>query len=255
MDIYYGVVIFIFGLMLGSFYTVVGERLPEGKSIVNPPSHCPNCNHRLGILELMPVFSFLFLGGKCKNCRSKIPVLSTLIEILTSSFFLIAYIRFGISIKLFIALIFISMLVIVIVSDIRYMVICDEVLIIGNILIFILLIISIGFKASMMSLIYGIASLLIMLSIKTLGDIIFKKESMGGGDIKLLGVFGFVLGFPMSLISIFLAAIIALPISIIILKLKKTHEIPFGPFLAIAAIIIFLTKIDIGQILNLITFN
>ena len=79
MDIYYGVVIFIFGLMLGSFYTVVGERLPEGKSIVNPPSHCPNCNHRLGILELMPVFSFLFFFFKCKNCRSKIPVLSTLI--------------------------------------------------------------------------------------------------------------------------------------------------------------------------------
>ena len=168
MDIYYGVVIFIFGLILGSFYTVVGERLPEGKSIVNPPSHCPNCNHRLGILELIPVFSFLFLGGKCKHCRSKLPVLSTLIELLTATLFLIAYIRFGLSIKLFIALIFISMLVIVIVSDIRYMVICDEVLIIGNILIFILLIISIGFEAAMMSLIYGIASLLIMLSIKTL---------------------------------------------------------------------------------------
>lgn len=146
MDIYYGVVIFIFGLILGSFYTVVGERLPEGKSIVNPPSHCPNCKHRLGMLELIPVFSFLFLGGKCKNCRSKIPVLSTIIEVLTAILFLIAYIRFGISIKLFIALIFISMLAIVIVSDIRYMVICDEVLIIGNILIFILLIINIGFK-------------------------------------------------------------------------------------------------------------
>ena len=153
MDIYYGIVIFIFGLILGSFYTVVGERLPEGKSIVNPPSHCPNCNHRLGILELIPVFSFLFLGGKCKKCRSKIPVLSTIIEVLTAMLFLIAYIRFGICIKLFIAIIFISMLVIIIVSDIRYMVICDEVLIIGNILIFILLIISIGFKASMMSLI------------------------------------------------------------------------------------------------------
>ena len=130
MDIYYGVVIFIFGLILGSFYTVVGERLPEGKSIVTPPSHCPNCNHRLGILELIPVLSFIFLGGKCKKCHSKIPVLSTLIEIITGTLFLLAYIRFGISIKLFIALIFISMLVIVIVSDIRYMVICDEVLII-----------------------------------------------------------------------------------------------------------------------------
>ncbi len=249
MDIYYGVVIFIFGLILGSFYTVVGERLPEGKSIVNPPSHCPNCNHRLGILELIPVFSFLFLGGKCKNCRSKIPVLSTIIEVLTAILFLIAYIRFGISIKLFIALIFISMLAIVIVSDIRYMVICDEVLIIGNILIFILLIINIGFKASMMSLIYGIASLLIMLSIKTLGDIIFKKESMGGGDIKLMFTFGLVLGIPSSVASIFIASFIGLPISLIMMKKNSSHELPFGPYLSIAAIILLLSGIDVVNVL------
>lgn len=249
MDIYYGVVIFIFGLILGSFYTVVGERLPEGKSIVNPPSHCPNCNHRLGILELIPVFSFLFLGGKCKNCQSKIPVLSTLIELLTAILFLIAYIRFGISIKLFIALIFISMLVIVIVSDIRYMVICDEVLIIGNILIFILLIISIGFKNSIISLVYGIASLLIMLSIKTLGDIIFKKESMGGGDIKLMFTFGLVLGIPSSVASIFLASFIGLPISLIMMKKNSSHELPFGPYLSIAAIILLLSGIDVVNVL------
>ena len=249
MDIYYGVVIFIFGLILGSFYTVVGERLPEGKSIVNPPSHCPNCNHRLGILELIPVLSFLFLGGKCKNCRSKIPVLSTLIELLTAILFLIAYIRFGISIKLFIALIFISMLVIVIVSDVRYMVICDEVLILGNILIFILLIISIGFKNSIISLVYGIASLLIMLSIKTLGDIIFKKESMGGGDIKLMFTFGLVLGIPSSVASIFLASFIGLPISLIMMKKNSSHELPFGPYLSIAAIILLLSGIDVVNVL------
>ena len=249
MDIYYGVVIFIFGLLLGSFYTVVGERLPEGKSIVRPSSHCPNCNHRLGILELIPVLSFLFLGGKCKNCRTKIPVLSTLIELLTATLFLIAYIRFGISIKLFIALIFISMLVIVIVSDIRYMVICDEVLIIGNILIFILLIISIGFKASMMSLIYGIASLLIMLSIKTLGDIIFKKESMGGGDIKLMFTFGLVLGIPSSVASTFIASFIGLPISLIMMKKNSSHELPFGPYLSIAAIILLLSGVDVVNVL------
>ena len=249
MDIYYGVVIFIFGLLFGSFYTVVGERLPEGKSIVNPPSHCPNCNHRLGILELIPVLSFLFLGGKCKNCRSKIPVLSTLIELLTAILFLIAYIRFGISIKLFIALIFISMLVIVIVSDVRYMVICDEVLILGNILIFILLIISIGFKNSIISLVYGIASLLIMLSIKTLGDIIFKKESMGGGDIKLMFTFGLVLGIPSSVASIFLASFIGLPISLIMMKKNSSHELPFGPYLSIAAIILLLSGIDVVNVL------
>ena len=249
MDIYYKFVIFIFGLLFGSFYTVVGERLPEGKSIINPPSHCPKCNHRLGILELIPVFSFLFLGGKCKNCQSKIPVLSTIIEALTALLFLIAYIRFGISIMFFIALIFISMLVIVIVSDIRYMVICDEVLIIGNILIFILLVFNNGIKEALISIVYGFASLLIMLSIKTLGDIIFKKESMGFGDIKLMFSFGLVMGLASSVASIFIASFIGLPISLIMMKKNSSHELPFGPYLSIAALILFLTGADVINIL------
>ena len=141
------------------------------------------------------------------------------------------------------------MLVIVIVSDVRYMVICDEVLIIGNILIFILLIISIGFKASVMSLIYGIASLLIMLSIKTLGDIIFKKESMGGGDIKLMFTFGLVLGIPSAVASIFIASFIGLPISLILMKKNSSHELPFGPYLSIAAIILLLSGVDVVNVL------
>ena len=141
------------------------------------------------------------------------------------------------------------MLVIVIVSDVRYMVICDEVLILGNILIFILLIISIGFKNSIISLVYGIASLLIMLSIKTLGDIIFKKESMGGGDIKLMFTFGLVLGIPSSVASIFLASFIGLPISLIMMKKNSSHELPFGPYLSIAAIILLLSGIDVVNVL------
>ncbi len=249
MDIYYGVLIFIFGLVLGSFYTVVGERLPDGKSLINPPSHCPNCNHRLGILELIPVLSFIILGGKCKKCKSKIPILSTLIETTTAILFLFAYLKFGISINLFVALTFISMLVIVIVSDIRYMVICDEVLIIGNIIIFILLIISIGLKASLFALFYGMTSFVIMLSIKTLGDMIFRKESMGGGDIKLMFTFGLVLGIPSSVASIFLASFIGLPISLIMMKNNKSHELPFGPYLSVAAIILLLSGIDIINVL------
>ena len=249
MNIYYGVLIFIFGLVFGSFYTVVGERLPLGKSLINPPSHCSNCNNRLGILELIPVLSFIILGGKCKKCKSKIPILSTLIELFTSILFLIAYVKFGISIKLFIALIFISMLIIVIVSDTRYMVICDEVLIIGNIIIFILLIISIGMKASLMSLFYGLASFIIMLSIKTLGDMIFKRESMGGGDIKLMFTFGLVLGIPSAVASIFLASFIGLPISLIVMKKNSSHELPFGPYLSISAIILLLSGIDVVNFL------
>ena len=154
MTLYYAVITFIFGLVLGSFYTVVGERMPEGKSIITPPSHCPNCGHVLKFYELIPVFSFIFLRGKCSKCKSKIPVLSTLMELLTGILFLIAFLVFGISIKFFIALVFISMLIIIIVSDIRYMLIDDEVLIIASILIFILSIFEYSIKDALLYVLY-----------------------------------------------------------------------------------------------------
>lgn len=249
MFVYYGVIIFIFGAVLGSFYTVVGERLPQNKSIITPPSHCPNCNHILKFYELIPVFSYLFLGGKCLKCKQKIPVLSTIIELLTGLLFLLAYLHFGISVKLFIALVFVSMLMIVIVSDIRYMVICDEILIIGNILIFILLIIDVGLKNALISVVNGLICFLIMLLIKKLGDIIFKRESMGGGDIKLMFTFGLTMGIASSVASIFLASFIGLPISLVLMKNNSSHEIPFGPYLSVAAIMLFLSGIDVIDLL------
>lgn len=249
MFIYYCVVIFIFGLVLGSFYTVVGERLPEEKSLINPPSHCPKCDHKLAFYELIPVISYIFLRGKCYRCKSKIPVLSTLIELLTGTLFLLSYLKFGLSIDFFISLVFVSMLVIVIVSDIRYMVICDEILIIGNILIFILLLLKGGIKLALMSTLYGIICFFVMWFIKILGDIIFKKESMGGGDIKLMFTFGLTMGISSSLASIFLASFIGLPISLIMLKSNSNHEIPFGPYLSIAALILFLSGVDVINLL------
>ena len=249
MAIYYGVVIFILGLVLGSFYTVVGERLPVNESIVTPPSHCPNCKHKLKFYELIPVLSYIFLRGKCLKCKSKIPLLSTIMEIVTGTLFTIAYIKFGISIEFFISLIFISMLIIVIVSDIRYMLICDEILIIGSIIIFILKIFEYGIKEALLSILWGTVCFIVMFLIKKIGDFIFKRESMGGGDIKLMFCFGMVLGVPSSIASIFLASFIGLPISLIMIKNNSSHEIPFGPYLSIAALILYLTQFDVINML------
>lgn len=247
--------LFLLGLIFGSFYNVVGYRVPKGESLIYPSSHCPNCNHKLTPIELVPVFSYVFLLGKCKNCKKKISCFYPLFELLTGIMFALSYVVFGFSLECLYSIVFLSMLIIIIISDYQTMIIPDSVLIVFSAILILIKYFMFDMNVVGESLISALLSFIVMLLIKLLGDFMFKKESMGGGDIKLLGVFGFVLGFPMSLISIFLAAIIALPISIIILKLKKTHEIPFGPFLAIAAIIIFLTRIDIGQILNLITFN
>ena len=148
------------------------------------------------------------------------------------------------------SLVFVSILVIIIISDYQTMIIPDSVLIIGSAILITIKIFTIDINIVGESLLSALLAFITMLALKIFGDFLFKKESMGGGDIKLLAVFGFVLGYPLSIISVFLSAFIALPVSIILLKLKSTHEIPFGPFLSIAALIIFLSKINFTDILN-----
>ncbi len=247
------IIFFIIGTVFGSFYNVVGYRIPKGESILYPSSHCPKCNHVLKPLELIPILSFLFLGGKCKKCGKKISWFYPIFEFISGILFALCFVVFGYSLECLFYIVFISMLLIIIISDYQTMIIPDSVLIVS----FGVLIIVKFFMSSIevvgVSLLSGVGAFIFMLLLKLFGDFLFKKESMGGGDIKLMAIYGFVLGFPMSITSVFLAAIIGLPISLILLKSKKNHEIPFGPFLAISAIIIVLLKIDFNEIINLLT--
>ena len=242
--------LFTLGTIFGSFYNVVGYRIPKNESILYPSSHCPNCNHKLGPLELIPIISYFLLGGKCKKCKQKISLFYPFFEFLTGILFVLSYISFGISIECIYSIVFVSILVIIIISDYQTMIIPDSILIIGSAILITIKMFATNINVVGESLTSAALAFITMLVLKILGDFLFKKESMGGGDIKLLAVFGFVLGYPLSIISIFLSAFIALPISIIILKLKSTHEIPFGPFLSISALIIFLSKINFADILN-----
>ncbi len=252
MEVYYSIVFFVFGLVFGSFFNVVGYRLPNKMSLIKPSSHCPNCNHKLSPVELIPVFSYLFQLGKCKNCKKKIPIFYPVFELSTGVLFLITYLVFGLSINTIIALIFISMILILIISDILYMVIPDELLMFCGILLFILEIINKGIVNIPTILLNILIPFVVMYLIKILGDKLFKKESLGGGDIKLMLVFGLVLGYPLALFSIVIASFIALPISLINLIKNNTHELPLGPYLGISAIILLLTKIDINTIIKII---
>lgn len=254
MVIYFSALFFIIGIIFGSFYNVVGYRLPRGESLLFPSSHCTNCNHKLGPLELIPIFSYIFQGGKCKHCKSKISLFYPLFEFFSGLMFMVSYLIFGLSLNCLLSITFISMILIIIISDYQYMIINDSVLIVFSILIIIELFFINGLKSTGISILNGILSFIVMYLIKLLGDFLFKKESMGGGDIKLLFVFGLVLGLPLSIISIFLASIIALPISIILLKKNTSHEVPFGPYLGIAAIILFLSRIDLNFLASILTF-
>ena len=254
MFLYYTIVSFIFGTILGSFYNVVGYRLPKGESLISPSSHCTNCNHKLGPLELIPIFSFLFLGGKCKKCGQKISWFYPIFEFSTGVLFALSYIVFGPTIDFFIAITFVSTLLVVVLSDYKYMIIPDEVVIFSSIVLLIEIFIKSGLKGVGYSLLSGFISAFVMFMLKVLGDHLFKKESMGGGDIKLLFIFGLVINYPMAILSIFLGSFIGLPISIYILYKEKTNIIPFGPFLSVAALIIYFTNIDLKWILDVLTF-
>ncbi len=251
MDLYYIIVLFIFGIVFGSFYNVVGYRLPKGESLIKPPSHCPNCNHRLKAYELIPIFSFLFLGRKCSKCKQKISWFYAIFEFITGVLFALSYIVFGFTINFFIAITLSSVLIIVIISDYQTMIIPDEVLIFGIVTILIEQFIGFDIKNVLFNILSGIICFGGMWLLKLFGDVVFKKESMGGGDIKLMFLIGLTIGWQSGLLSVVLAAFLALPIALIILKQKKDHELSFGPFLSVATLILFFTSINFNSILNL----
>ena len=244
---------------MGSFYHVVATRLSKDESIVLPRSHCVSCNHELKWYENIPIISYILLRGKCSNCGGEIPFSCFIVEIVTALLFAVSFHVFKFSFDLIIGLIFISSLIIVIISDIEYMIILDEVLVVSTLVIIVLYLIhfivlmdyKIGIKQLMLEHVYpGVGAFVFMYALKMIGDKIFKKESLGGGDIKLMFLFGLVLGFPLTICTIFLATFIAFPIALIMLFINKDNIIPFGPFLSMSGIIILISRIDFMDILN-----
>lgn len=250
MEIYIYVVIFIFGTVMGSFLNVLAMRLSSGESILWPRSHCHNCQHKLKWYELIPIVSYIIQKGKSRCCHTRIPISYLIIEIVTGILYCVAYHSFDFSYELIISIIFISSLITIIISDIEYMIILDEVIAISCIIIIILELVFFGLDFTVNKIIAGILSFLTMYGVKILGDKMFKKESMGGGDIKLMFLFGIVIGYPLAICNIFLATFIAFPISIIILFSRKDNLIPFGPFLSMGSILIHISKVEINDIIN-----
>lgn len=259
IEVLTAIMVFIIGLVFGSFYNVVGYRLPNGMSIVFPQSHCPNCNHKLKFYELIPVISYIFLLGKCKKCKKRISFSYPFFEILTGVLFLLSYLVFGINVKFFIGITFISILIIISISDIKYYIIPDEVLIVGSIIIIVELIInSLIMDVSLingvvMPILNGLGSFALLYLFKVFGDAVFQRESLGGGDIKLLFVIGLVLGFDMSIVIIFIASFIALPLSVISLIKNDNNILPFGPYLSVASAVVLLTNLNLDMILEFFT--
>ncbi len=250
METLYLIIFFIFGSIMGSFYHVIATRLSKGKSIITPASHCEKCNHQLKWYELIPIISYIIQGGKCRHCKEKLPLSYLLMEICTGILFAVCYHVFGFTLELISSIIFVSSLIIIIISDIEYMIILDEVLIFAVFGIIIIDIVDVGLYETSLRVLAGLGSFATMYLVKKVGDIMFKQESLGGGDIKLMFLIGLVIGYPMAICNIFFATFIAFPIALFLLIFKKDNIIPFGPFLSMSGIILYIWGLTFSDIIT-----
>lgn len=228
--------LFLVGLALGSFFNVVGLRVPVKRSIVAPRSSCPTCKRELSPYELVPVFSYLFQRGKCRGCSLRISPIYASVEIVTALLFTTAPFFVGWSNELVISYGLFSLLVIIFVSDIIYMLIPNRILLFFAIY-FVLGRIIVPMDPWYSPLIGAVGGFLLLLLIA-----VISKGGLGGGDIKLFAVLGLVFGYQELILVFFFSTLfgtITGVTALLIGKVKRKQHIPFGPSVALAALITY----------------
>lgn len=246
--IYWMGVVFVVGLCLGSFLNVCICRIPQEKSIAWPPSACPNCNNRIKWYDNIPVLSWFLLNAKCRHCKLPISVGYPIIELLTALFFLTLWLIYPISAFGWLAPVYMLAVFGLLLGtfiDLEHMILPDRVTIGGMIL---FPIISIffpelhgvdgwmnGLKASLIGLAAGFGLFWV---IRELGTAAFKKEAMGFGDVKLMGMLGALLGWQAIIYITFFSALVGAVAGISLIALQRKgikSEIPYGPYISLAA--------------------
>lgn len=233
LTIYIIVITVILGAVFGSFINCLSWRIAHGESVLKGRSHCATCNHVLGIGDLVPVFSYLFLKGKCRYCGEKISPRYMLTELLSAMIFLSIVLKYDISFMTLKYLILACILLGLSLVDFEIYEIPNSFLIAGILLWLVTLPLSEGdvlheiMSGALGGFIMGGAMLLLSL----LFDKVTGKESLGGGDIKLIFMLGLFQGIFGGLFNLILSCIIGL----IMVAIGKTKRIPFGPAISIAA--------------------
>ena len=247
------VFVFIFGIMIGSFLNVCIVRMPHEKSVVKPRSHCPKCKKMISWYDNIPLLSYLILGGKCRNCSTKYSFRYFFVELLTGILFVLFYLYFGLNL-VFISYVFmLSCFIVATMVDFEHRIIPDEISVGGMCfgLLFSLFIPelhglhitdvepmvlthlkSLGF--SLLGVLVGGGSIYAM---GLMGDLLFKKESMGGGDVKLLALVGAFMGWKMAILTFFIAPFFGAFYGIVEKIRTNDTAIAYGPFLCAGALI------------------
>lgn len=242
---YYGVnyvLIFILGLIVGSFSNVCIYRIPRNESIVYPASHCLKCRSNISPKDNIPLLSFILLKGRCRNCKSKISIQYPIVELLTGLIYLIIYLTYGLSVQTLIYIFLSSSLIIIAFIDLNEQIVPDEISLPGIVIGFVIsfFVPYISFINSALGVFIGGGIILI---IGMGGSVIFKKEAMGGGDVKLAAMIGAFLGWRYIIISLFLGFFLGAlaGIFLILSKIKRREDVvPFGPFIVLGSLITLL---------------
>ena len=229
----------LLGLAVGSFLNVCCDRLPLRQSIIGPPSHCGSCLQKLKIRDLVPIFSYLLLRGHCRYCGARIPLRVPLVEVGTALLFALLCWHYGLSPQLPMALIYACIFLVIFVIDLEHGLILDIVVYPGMVLAFIFSFFwpelgwpSLGVLSALLGGAIGFGLMLL--------PYLISRGGMGGGDVKLAGLIGLAIGFPHVLIALLMAIIVAgvLAIALIVSRRRtRKQTIPFGPFLAAAAMV------------------
>jgi len=232
------VFVFTLGAIIGSFLNVCIYRIPAGESIVHPPSRCPACGSGIRWYQNVPVLSYMLLGGKCASCRTRISPRYPLVEALTGVLFVLVFYHFGFQGATLVYWLFAAALVTITFIDLDHQIIPDVISLPGIVVGFLcsFAVPWLSWTDSLLGILAGGGSLYLV----AVGyELLTRKEGMGGGDIKLLAMIGAFLGWkailPIVFISSFMGTLVGVPL-MLIKKADGKLAIPFGPFLAAAAL-------------------
>ena len=249
--------IFALGCVVGSFLNVCIYRLPRDRSVVTPPSHCPRCGARLRAVDLVPLLSFLALGRKCRSCGSPIAWRYFAVELITGLVFVAAWQACGPTLAVLPCWVFACVVIAVVFTDVDHMIIPDKLVLAGlaaAVLGEVLLVVtgrgsplSVSIPGTGLRLprfvAGGLVGLAVFAFIRGFSQLLFRREGMGLGDLKLGGAIGAMLGPTLALLSFGLAIAVGAVagVALIVLRLRRRMEyLPFGPFLAVSALLVLL---------------
>jgi len=268
IDILEGLYVFVVGAAIGSFLNVCIGRWPEGLSVIRPRSRCPNCGHQIKASENIPILGWLLLRGRCSNCHDRISIQYPIVELLVGLMWVAAYLQFGMSITAFRVAVFATVLLGISITDAKHFIIPDGFTVFGLLFVLVTSFVALYFGESepfarpwdaFLGMCVGAGAISIA---GWLGEVWLKRPAMGFGDVTLMAVVGAAVGPPRALLTIFIGAVIA-PIILlgVVYPLSargladdkgqtelaleasggwRRRELPFGVFLAPAALIALL---------------